>query len=350
MTSDQYQALQDDCARSVRDDIGGLLSLQGANLLITGGTGFVGSWLAEMVAFLNDCHSFGVKLTLLSPRAFDFSNRAPHLAGRSDVILIQGDVRNLTEVSSETDWIIHAAGSPDNRSHFSNPVRTMETLVVGTQSLLAAASRLSSLQKVLCASSGLVYGPQQWEDAALDERSFSGLDSDSLANLYAESKRAAEMVTAAYRSQFGVPVLNARLFTFLGPYQQLDRPWAINNFLCDALRGGPIRVQGNGETIRSYMYGSDLAHWLLRLLVSGKIGGAYNVGNPVGTSLRDLAAKVASHTPRRPSIDLNTLPAANKSCTRWVPDVSLAQRDCDLHIRIDLDYAISRTIAWHTRS
>ena len=96
------------------------------------------------------------------------------------------------------------------------------------------------------------------------------------------------------------------------------------------------------------MYGSDLAFWLLRLLVSGKVGGAYNVGSSNGTSLKDLATKVAEHAPRRPRIELNTLPAANISSTRWVPDVSLAQERCGLHVRINLDQAINRTIAWHT--
>jgi dTDP-glucose 4,6-dehydratase len=157
------------------------------------------------------------------------------------------------------------------------------------------------------------------------------------------------MITVACRSQFGLPVLTARLFTFVGPYQLLDRPWAINNFLSEALRGGPIRVQGSGDTVRSYMYGSDMAYWLLRLLVDGKIGGAYNVGSPTGTSLKNLAAKVAEHTSSRPIIELNTLPSGNIPSTRWLPDVSLAHADCGLGIRIELDQAIRRTIAWHSR-
>ena len=347
MTEKHLLEMQNDCAVSVGEDLNRLFPLRNANLLVTGGTGFVGSWIAEMTAFLNDCHGFKINLALLAPRASDFRSRAPHLASRRDIELIEADVRSLVEVPRETNWIIHAAGTPDNRFHFSHPIKTFETIVVGTHSLLNAASRLSALQRVLCLSSGLVYGPQHWEDALLAENAFTALDCNNFANLYAESKRAAEMLTAAYRSQYGVPVLNARLFAFIGPYQLLDRPWAINNFLRDALRGGPIRLQGSGETVRSYLYGSDLAFWLLNILVSGNIGGAYNVGSPKGISLRDLAAKIADDAPRRPSIELNTLPSGKVSNTRWLPDVSLAQGQCGLQVRIDLDQAIGRTVAWH---
>lgn len=349
MSTNRYVFLRDDCAQSLGDDISKLRSLRDARLLVTGGTGFVGSWIAEMIAFLNDRHNFKVHLTLLSSHASEFSNRAPHLAVRHDVSLIEADVRNLAEVPSGTNWIIHAAAGPDSRVHLSNPVRSIETIVSGTHAVLTAASRLSSLQRILCLSSGLVCGSQLWESAPLTENDYSGLDCNNLANLYAESKRAAEMITVAYRSQLGLPALTARPFAFVGPYQMLDRPWAINNFLSAALRGGPIRVQGNGNTVRSYMYGSDMAYWLLRLLVDGEIGGAYNVGSPIGTSLKDLAAKVAEHTPCRPSIELNTLPTRNIPSTRWVPDVALAYADCGLRLRIELDEAIRRTIVWHTR-
>jgi dTDP-glucose 4,6-dehydratase len=347
LTAPDRLTLQDDCARSAGDDVRDLAPLRGANILITGGTGFVGTWLTEVMAFLNDRHGFGIKAALLSREASAFPEKAPHLAGRADVTLIENDVKNIASLPPDVQWIIHAAASPDRRTHFSNPVQTMETIVSGTHSLLSAASRLTPLERILCLSSGLVYGPQNWKDGALSERAFSGLDCGSPANLYAESKRAAEMLTAAYRSQFGVPVLNARLFAFIGPYQLLDRPWAVNNFLSDALRGGPIRVQGNGETIRSYMYGSDLAFWLLRLLVSGRVGGAYNVGSPAGISLRDLAVKIADCCPGRPGIELNTLPTSKLPSTQWLPDVTLAQTECRLQLRTSLDEAIRRTVTWH---
>ncbi len=348
MSRDRFAALQEDCAQSLGNNANQLKPLRDARLLVTGGTGFVGSWITEMVALLNDRHKFNIRLILLSTRASDFATHAPHLAGRADVLLIEQDVRNVADIPADTNWVIHAAANPDSRVHLSNPLRTLQTIVYGTQSVLDAASRLSSLERILCLSSGLVCGPQQWENSPLTENQYSGLDCMSLANLYVECKRAAEMVVVSYRSQFGLPAVIARPFTFVGPYQHLDRPWAINNFLSEALRGGPIRVQGTGDTVRSYMYGSDVAYWLLRLLVAGKVGRAYNVGSPVGISLKDLAVRVGGHAAGRPIIELNTLPDGHIASTRWLPDVALAQKDCDLKVQIDLDSAISRTITWHS--
>lgn len=347
MTPSERYALQEDCARSVGEDLRDFAPLRKASILITGGTGFVGSWLTELIAFLNDRHGYGIKVSLLSRQARTFAERAPHLAGRADVRLIENDVKNVASLPADVQWIVHAAANPDRRTHFSNPVQTTETIVFGTNAVLSAASRLTPLERILCLSSGLVYGPQHWKDGALNEKAFSGLDCGGAANLYAEAKRAAETITSAYRSQFGLPVLNARLFAFMGPYQLLDRPWAINNFLSDGLRGGPIRVQGSGETVRSYMYGSDLADWLLRLLVKGRVGAAYNVGSPEGISLRDLAVKIADCCPGRPRIELNTLPTAKPPSTHWLPDVTLARTECNLQLGTSLDETISRTVAWH---
>jgi len=89
---------------------------------------------------------------------------------------------------------------------------------------------------------------------------------------------------------------------------------------------------------------------LLRLLVAGKVGAAYNVGSPVGISLKDLAVKIAEYFPRRPGIGINTLPAAGIPPTQWLPDITMAQADCDLRIRTNLDQALARTVAWHTRN
>jgi len=344
----RYDSLVEDCALSIGAEASTFAALGNTRILITGGTGFVGSWVAEMIAFLNDRHKLGVHLTLLSPHASEFSERAPHLAGRSDITLMEGDVRNISAVPTDTDWIIHAAGSPDSRIHLSNPIRTMETIVLGTQNVMQAAARIGGLKRILVLSSGLVCGPQQWESAPLSEESYSGMDCNRLANLYAESKRAAEMIATGYRSQTGLPVVTARPFTFIGPYQLLDRPWAINNFLGEALRGGPIRLQGNGSTVRSYMYGSDMAYWMLRLLVDGRIGAAYNIGSPQGISLKELAGMVADFAESHPRIELNTLPGGELHRSRWLPDVTKAEKDCGLKVRIGLDAAIRRTIAWHT--
>lgn len=347
MTSPAGERCAEDCARALGDPRNGLAGLQGATVLITGGTGFVGTWLAQSVAFLNDAFGFQMKVCLMATHPETLQKTAPHLAGRHDIRPIAQDVRNLMEIPGEVQFIVHAAGTPDSRFHASNPIRVLETYCMGTHAVFSAASRLPDLRNILHLSSGLVYGPQGQEGSPIHERMFSGFNPAVPGTVYVEAHRAAEGISAAFRSQAGLPITLARLFTFLGPFQLLDRPWAVNNFMRDALRGGPIRIQGDGETVRSFMYGADLAAWLLRLLAAGRTGVAYNVGSPVGIKLKDLASKIAEMVSPRPIVELNTLPQANVPRTAWVPDVTLIQNELRVPLTHDLDAALRRTIEWN---
>lgn len=342
--------LREDCGRALgHDPLGRLSTLRAATVLVTGGTGFVGTWLAQTVACLNDAFEFKMRLILMATHPEVLHQTAPHLARRVDIRLLEQDVRNLSEIPGEVQFIVHAAGTPDSRFHASNPIRTLETYGMGSHAVYAAASRLPELRKILHLSSGLVYGHQGQEGGAIHERMFSGFNPSVPGAVYAEAHRAAEAISAAFRSQSGLPVTLARLFTFLGPFQLLDRPWAVNNFMRDALRGGPIRVQGDGETVRSFMYGADLAAWLLGLLAAGRNGVAYNVGSPEGIQLKELAHKIAGLVSPRPVVELNTLPQAHIPRTAWVPDVTLIRNELQVTLTHDLDGALQRTLEWNRR-
>ena len=347
MRSEDRDIIHKDCEQVTANSVDLLSALRGQCILITGGTGFVGTWLAELIAFLNDNHNFSTQLILLSGRANNYSAKAPHLAIRNDITLIERDIRSVVDIPDEVGWIIHAAGNPDNRLHASDPLRTIHVIVKGTDTILEAATRLPDLKKFLNISSGLVYGSQPWELEAIPETFMGNLDCDSISSAYAEAKRMGETLCAVYRNQHRLPIINARPFAFIGPYQLLDRPWAINNFIRDSLLGGPIRILGDGETVRSYMYPSDMAWWLLRILAQGTVGTSYNVGSPHGVTLQKLAEKIAGHLPVRPEI-LSRL-SSDKSLRRskFVPDVNLAKNTLDLCINVNLDLAIKRTIIWN---
>lgn len=349
MGSEKLEHIKRDCEEALAGSVSMLSALKGEKLFITGGTGFMGSWLAELLCFLNDNHGFGVGITLLSGRAHDFSAKAPHLALRKDVKLIEQDVRNLMEIPDDVAYIIHAAASPDNRINASDPLRTMHVIANGTDAAVAAASRLSNLKKFLNISSGTVYGPQKPDMESMPESYSNGPDCSSALSAYAEAKRFAETLCSAYRSQFKMDIVTARPFAFIGPYQLLDKPWAINNFIRDSLLGGQIRILGDGQTVRSYMYPSDMAFWLLRILADGVSGLAYNVGSPHGITLLELAEKIASHFPTPPRIITGAATGGVIGRSRFVPDVSLAQNTLGLSIKVDLEETLKRTILWHQR-
>ena len=329
--------------------ISSLEDLHGEVLLVTGGTGFMGTWIAHVIAHLNDKYQFNTRLILLGPRVSDWIKRVPELAIRRDIELIEMDVRSIVELPQSISMVIHAAGTPDNRVHTSNPIYTAHTIVNGTDAVLKAATRLPDLKKILHVSSGLVYG--NIRSAASSENGIQAgvyTDPHAIASLYAESKRMAETLCTAYRSQHRLSIVNVRPFSFIGPYQLLDRPWAINNFIRDAILGGPIRILGNGNTIRSYMYPSDMAWWLLNILVHGISGRSYDLGSSEEITLLQLAEKISKLFPSSKR-DIAPLASGNSasSVSYFVPSIEPVQKELSLSLCVDLDTAIQRTIFWN---
>ena len=343
MTDKLTASVRSDCAAAA--DAEALKALAGRHILVTGGTGFVGTWLTEMVACLNDEHSLGMRVSLLASHTSDFQERVPHLANRMDVELIERDVRDLDVLPAGVTHVIHAAGSPDNRLHASDPLRCMSVISAGTSAVLRASVDAPDLVKLLFVSSGLVYGPQPLDLPGISEKFVGGPECDSIASVYPEAKRYAEVECAAWRGQTKLPIVTARPFAFIGPYQGLDKPWAVNNFLRDALLGGPIRIMGCAETVRSYMYPSDMAFWLLRILADGVPGVAYNVGSPEAVTLQDLADRIAGAFDEQPAVVCRG--GANPRPSRFVPDVDRCRDTLGLRVTVPLDEAIARTLEWH---
>jgi nucleoside-diphosphate-sugar epimerase len=345
------QLIEQDCEQVLSGAVEQLAGLRGETLLITGGTGFVGTWIAELVIHLNEHYHFGSRLKLLSRQETDLHLFAPHLAGCQDVEFIRQDVRAITVLPEDVTLLVHAAASPDTRLHASDPLRTIRVITQGTDAVLAAAARLPRLKRMMNVSSALVYGSQPWEVNAMAENSAGGLlDCASMLSSYADAKRLGETLVAAYRNEHRLPIVNMRPFAFIGPYQRLDRPWAINNFIRDGLLGGPIRILGDGETIRSYMYASDMAFWSLRILLAGAVGSSFNVGSPEGICLKDLAGKIAGCFPAAVPIECRGLVDGKGKRSKMIPDVRAAETFLGLSRKVDLDSAIRRTLLWNQKT
>jgi len=335
-----------DCLRVLNGRQKGLEQLRQSELVVIGGTGFVGTWIAEMVAALNDEYQFGISLSLISRSTDQFRSRLPHLANRADIKLIKSDVRQLGKFPMEADWVIHAATNPDVRTHASNPLDTASVIVDGTMSVVKTAERLSRLKKLLYLSSGLVCGAQPALVNGLAENA-PGAPPPDASFMYPNAKRFAETICSAARAQSRIPVLVARPFSFIGPYQSLDTPWAQTTFLADALRGKAIRVLGDGQVVRSYLYGSDAAFWFLKIVSTGESGDVVNVGSPVGVTLQDLAKEVAKNFNPSPEIMFNTSPRNIGKSAHLLPDTTHAKNKYELSVFTPLEDAIKLTAQWH---
>jgi dTDP-glucose 4,6-dehydratase len=164
--------------------------------------------------------------------------------------------------------------------------------------------------------------------------------------VYLEAKRAAENLAAIYRSQFRMPVSTIRPFTFAGPFQELDRPWALNSFLRDVLTGSDIRIHGDGQTRRSYMYGSDAAWWTLAALVNGADGLTYNVGSPLPVTHLELVRLIGDRVSPKPRVELNTVPSKQGRNDDLYPDTSFTQKSLGVTQTCSLEQTVDKTWRW----
>jgi len=347
MISKLIELIEADCDQILLESYGLLKPIQNQHILITGGTGFIGTWIAELVSYLNKNYNFNTRLTLLARNADAILIKPTSLGRQKNIILKSKDVRNIIDLDSDINYIIHAAANPDNREHSTNPLRVIDTIVHGTSALLEKSTLLGGLNKILNISSGMVYGSQPHELNSIPETYIGKVDCSQINSIYAESKRMGETICAAYRTQHRLEIVNARPFAFIGPYQLIEKPWAINNFIRDSLMGGPIRILGNGDTVRSYMYGSEMAFWMLRILISGKSGHNYNVGSPHPISLKDLALKVSNNFSPLPAILSRNGAESDATHSKFIPNVDIAKKDLGLEIKIDVDDALRKTIEWN---
>lgn len=348
MTQRVFAELRQDCLRSCADQAAVRAGLARQHVAVTGGTGFLGSWIAETVAALNDEYGLGIVLELFARDVRDWPQQRPHLATRLDIRLRSQDVRSPFEFSKNTTFIIHAAGIPNNRVHASDPLRVFETTVAGIGNTLEAASKLDGLRRVVNVSSSLVAG-RPAAGGPLRELDAYPTAAAQLHTVYADAKRAAEMLASIYRSQYRLPISTLRPFTFAGPYQELDRPWAINSFFRDVLTKHDIRIHGNGGARRSYLYGSDAAWWTLATLVNGVDGDIYNLGSGSPISHAQLAELICRRFGNGVRYLTNTAPSNSVLQDDLFPDTAHSEKILGVRETCGLEVAISKTYEWFSK-
>jgi len=319
--------------------------LRDKKLFLTGGTGFFGVWLLTALHRINVCHGLHLTATILSRRPEHFMAAHPELAKCGTFSFVQGDVRDFDFPPGSFDYVLIAAAEANVALERDAPVTMHDTIVQGTRRVLDF-SRQCQAERVLCVSSGAVYGRQPGGMLRVPETYAGSPDHLAPGNAYAIGKRVAEYLCATYARQYGLAIPIARCFAFLGPFLPLDKQFAAGNFIADALKGGPIQVQGDGSPYRSYMYPTDLVEWLLTLLVRGVSGQAYNVGSDEAVSIGELATLVAALAGRL-AVHIAQAPDQTREPSRYVPDIEKARREFDLSLRVDLRHAISRTLDFH---
>lgn len=320
----------------------GLESLRDGRLFISGGTGFIGTWLLEYLSRIDRGAALGLTVVVLSRNPQAFLDAHPHLAAWPAMQMLAGDVRDLAKGSLEADWVIHGATPATRNLEGLHPLELMDIVTAGTRAVLEA---VRAPRRVLFLSSGLASGIQRPDCAAQPEDGMGSLDSLDLRSAYGNAKHFAEHLCAQHGAARGFEAVVARCYAFVGPLLPLDAHFAVGNFLQDALEGRPIRIQGDGTPLRTYLHAAEMAHWLWALLIRGQGNQVYNVGGGEAVSIHALA----EHIGRLGEVPVSVAraPVAGALPARYVPNIARAANELGLVPRWSWQEAVDRTWKWH---
>jgi nucleoside-diphosphate-sugar epimerase len=320
--------------------------VQNKRFFATGGTGFIGKWLLESFSYINRKLSLNCKMLVLSRSPEKSLRQYPHFQKFNEITFQKADVKNFEFPDEKIDYIIHAAAEASATLNAEKPLEMTDTIINGTRRTLDFA-RQCGAKRFLFLSSGAVYGKQPDSLSNIPENYNGAPDPLETLSAYGQAKRTAENLCSIYYKHYGIETAIARCFALVGPYLNLNIHYAIGNFIRDALKGGPIIVNGDGTPLRSYLYAADLTIWLWTILFKGTTSTAYNVGSDIPISITELAHKVAAIASNKCKVQIAKKADQITERQRYVPCIDKAKKELNLKCSINLDDAIKKTIGFY---
>jgi dTDP-glucose 4,6-dehydratase len=309
---------------------------QGADagrVVVTGGAGFVGSWVCERLV-----HE-GVEVVCVDNFLTGSQDNLRELVEHHRFTLLEHDLSISAAVDGDVDWVLHLASPASPLHYLAHPVETLRVGSAGTMNALELAERKGA--RFVLASTSEVYGdplehPQR-------EAYWGNVNPVGPRSVYDEAKRFAEAATMAYSRLGRVDAGIARIFNTYGPRMRLDDGRAIPAFMSQALAGDPITVSGDGSQTRSLCFVEDTVDGLLAL-AAGDATGPVNLGGTDEITMLELACRVRALAGSSSPIDFVDLPVDDPRVRR--PDTSLAAEMLGWQPQVTLEEGLKRTLEW----
>ncbi|MEA3431573.1 MAG: UDP-glucuronic acid decarboxylase family protein [candidate division WOR-3 bacterium] len=313
------------------------------NIIITGGAGFIGSHLCEFLLAKGNrviCIDNLITGSLLNIEPFKDNPK---------FTFINQDVTRFISIDGNVDWVLHFASLASPVDYLKHPIQTLKVGGLGTHNTLGLA--LAKKARFLLASTSEVYGdplvnPQK-------EDYWGNVNCIGPRGVYDESKRFAEAITMAYHRYHGVDTRIVRIFNTYGERMRVDDGRVVPNFICQALRGEPLTVYGDGEQTRSFCYISDLLDGMWRLMQI-EYHEPLNLGNPDEITIFEFAELVHSIlringvVGNRCEIVFKPLPVNDPKVRR--PDITRARELLGWQPEVNLRDGLQRTIGYFRRN
>lgn len=302
-------------------------------ILVTGGSGFIGSHLCERLL------EEGNEVICLDNFFTGQKKNVVHLLDNPFFELVRHDVTQ--PYFAEVDKIYNLA-CPASPIHYQfNPIKTIKTSVMGAINMLGLAKRIKA--PMLQASTSEVYGDPHVHPQV--ESYWGNVNPIGLRSCYDEGKRCAETLCMDYHRQNGVKVKIIRIFNTYGPRMSMEDGRVVSNFVVQALRNQDITIYGDGSQTRSFQYVDDLIEGMSKMMSSAdEFIGPVNLGNPGEFTIAQLAQTIIDMTGSRSKLVYRPLPSDDPAQRK--PDISLARKTLGWEPGIKLEEGLKKTIAY----
>ena len=332
---DQRDILKDDLLLISERTEEFIKDLIGSRILITGGTGFLGTWILISLVHLNKIFSLSCEILVISRSPRSFLSKHPYLVKEKCLTFIETDILKLPGNLGSFTHVIHGATDTSLQAN------TEDVIVEGTSRLLKFYGQ-SNTHSLTFLSSGAVYGEQPQRINSVTEDSYSfqdSLNNDS----YGNSKRYAEELILGHGEIKRVSI--ARCFSFLGPFMHFNQQFAIGNFIKSAFEGHQINLNSDGTSIRTFLYAADFSVWILKILLRGRNKLIMNVGSDFEINIKEVASLVSKLMGNNIEVSINADRSVNRS--RYVPSINKARKTLDLDVWTDFELALRKTCLWY---
>jgi len=322
-------ALQADLARAQ--------FFEGLNVIVTGGSGFIGSWLCD---FLTDQ---GATVTCIDDMSTGMTQNINHLFAEPRFKFVKWNVSTKLPDDVQCDLLFHLASHPSPEEYQKHPVETLLGSSQGTMNMLENARRNDAT--LVFASTSEVYGSAQL--IPTPETYWGNVNPIGPRSCYDEGKRFGESLCMAYNRAYGVDVRVARIFNTYGPRLRADGIYAraLSRFITQALSGADVTVYGKGDQTRSFCYVTDTVRALLLAAIQPEMkANVVNVGNPNEVSILSLAEAIIKAAGSKSKITHHERPVDDPQ--RRSPDISRAQALLSWSPLVSLEEGLSKTIKW----
>ena len=303
------------------------------NIVITGGSGFVGSYLCEKL--INDGHKIIVIDNLLTGSTENIN----HLMNNENFSFIEHDVQNHIEIENKVDYVLHFASAASPKAYTEHPVNTLKAGSVGTINTLGLAKKHDA--EYLLASTSEVYGDPLISPQT--EEYWGNVNPNGERSMYDEAKRFAEAAVATYSRSYDLNTKIVRIFNTYGPRMQLNDGRVVTNFIVQALKNENITIYGDGSQTRSFSYVEDTVAGIISLMNSSEYD-VFNIGNPNEMTVGQLAEKIIELTDSTSEIKYLELP--NDDPKQRKPDITKAKTKLNWEPKVNLENGLTKTIKW----